>query len=332
MQHSGFRAALRTCLACFLVLACGSAGYVIIEGVSLFDALYMAAITLTTIGFGEVFPLSQAGRLFTIVIGFAGVGVILLAASEVGRVVLQADIGRMIGIRRDLSMIKKLTNHIVVCGHGRMGRAAVGILRKRKVPFCVVEFSAERCKELKERRIPFICGDATKEKVLEEARISRARTLITCLADDAHNVFAILLARQLKPGLQIIARAVEEEAEERLSLAGADRVINPYRLGGMRLALGAIKPTAMEFIESSLAGLSRELELTEIVVHQKSELAGKTLAGADVRRRFGIIVVALKRGEAATFNPGPDTQMMAGDVLVALGPTKAIEEVEQASR
>jgi voltage-gated potassium channel len=322
----------RSIVAGIGVIAVGTIGYMTIEGQGVVNAFYMTAITVTTVGFREAFPLSEGGQVFTVLLAFSGIGVILLIASEFGRLVLQADLRRFIGMRRDESMLKKLRDHIVVCGHGRMGRAVVEILRERQVPFVVVEADEVNCRHLDEHHVPFIHGDATEESVLRAAGVERAKTILTCLADDAHNVYSILLARQLNPDITIIARAVEEDAEERLRLAGANRVTNPYRLGGMRLAFTALKPAVMDFIEASLPGTSVELELAEIVVHPNSDLAGRTLAGAEVRQRFGIIVVALKRGDHSTFNPGPDERIEAGDILVALGPINALEQIEQASQ
>jgi voltage-gated potassium channel len=303
-----------------------------IEHQGLLDALYMTTITVTTVGFREAFPLSQGGKVFTIFLSFAGIGVILLIASEAARAILQTDLRHLIGLRRDLTMIKKLTGHIVVCGHGRMGRAVVDVLGRKGTKFVVVENDPERCRDIEEQRVQVVRGDATREEVLSAAGVERAGTLIACLADDAHNVYTILLARQLNPEITIIARAADDGAEERMRLAGADRVLNPYRLGGMRLAFSALKPTVTDFIEASLSGATVELELAEVVVHPSSELAGKTLVEAGVRRRFGIIVVALKRGEQSTFNPGPDERIEAGDVLVALGPIQALERIEKATQ
>jgi len=314
------------------VLAFGTVGYVEIEGVSALSAFYMTTITVTTVGFREAFPLSPAGQAFTILLAFGGVGVILVIASGFARAMLDTDIRRMIGIRRDLTMIKKLSNHIVVLGYGRMGRAVVEVLRERDVSFAVVDLDPERVHDLEEEHQAVIRGDATQDSVLRAVGVARARTLITCLADDAHNVYSILLAKQLNSDITVIARAVEDGAGERLRLAGADRVLNPYKVGGTRLALTALKPTVTDFIDASLSGSSMELELAEVVVHPSSDLAGKTLAGAEVRQRFGIIVVALKRGEESTFNPGPHERIEAGDVLVALGPLQALESIEQATQ
>jgi voltage-gated potassium channel len=322
----------RSVLAGAGVLAFGTLGYMIIDDQTLINAFYMTAITVTTVGFREAFPLSQTGQIFTIFLAFAGVGVILLIASEFGRLVLRADIREIIGFRKDTKMLKKLHDHIVVCGHGRMGGAVVEVLRERGVQFVVIEEQEVNCRELEDSGIPYLHGDATQESILLAAHVDRAKTFLTCLSDDAHNVYAILLARQLNPSINIIARAVEEGAEERLRRAGADRVINPYRLGGMRLAFTAVKPTVMDFIEASLPGISNELELEEIVVHPNSDLAGKTLAGAEVRQRFGIIVVALKRDGKSTFNPGPHETIEAGDVLVALGPSGSLDRIEKASQ
>lgn len=325
-----FHALVKSVALGLLVIVGGTIGYVVIEGMSAFDALYMTTITVTTIGFKEVFPLSPAGRLFTMVLAYAGIGVILLIASEFARAMLETDLRRVLGIRRELKLMKKLKNHIVVCGHGRMGQAVVDVLRQRQLPFVVVDVDPDHCRELEDQGQHVVRGDATDEKVLVSTNIAQAKTIITCLADDAHNVYTILLARQLNPDLTVIARAVENDAEERLKLAGADRVLNPYTMGGMRLALTAIKPTVTDFIDQSLLGSSVELELAEIVIDPSSELAGKTLAGAEVRKRFGIIVVALKRGDRAIFNPGAEETIEGGDVLVVLGPLAAIGRVEKA--
>lgn len=325
-----FHALVKSVTFGLLVITGGTIGYVVIEGMTPFDALYMTTITVTTIGFREVFPLSTAGRIFTMLLAFAGVGVILLIASEFARAMLETDLRRVLGIRRELKLMKRLKNHIIVCGHGRMGQAVVEVLQQRGLKFVVVDIDPDHCRELEDQGKHVVRGDATDEKVLASTNIVQAKTIITCLADDAHNVYTILIARQLNPEITVIARAVENGAEERLQLAGADRVLNPYKIGGMRLALTAIKPTVTDFIDESLLGSSVELELAEIVIDPSSELAGKTLAGAEVRKRFGIIVVALKRGDRAIFNPDAQERIEGGDVLVALGPQAAIERVEKA--
>jgi voltage-gated potassium channel len=327
------RAILRTGFSALFVMAVGTAGYMSIEGMSVVESLYMTSITVTTVGFKEVVPLSPPGQVFTIFLAFAGVGVILFSASEIAHVIFESDLRRVLGRRREVKMLRRLNNHIVVGGYGRMGEAVVDVLKERNVPFVVVELDSEACVELENGGISYIQGDVTQEEVMRRARLDRARTFLSCLSDDAHNVYAILLARQLQPNITVIARAVEEEAEERLRLAGADRVINPYRLGGMRLALTAIRPAVMDFVEASLpGGRELDLELAEIPVAETSEVAGRTLAAAEVRKRFGIIVVSLKRGDQSYFNPGPDEVMMTGDTLIVLGTPQAVQSMESACR
>ncbi len=330
-MQAGKRAVLRVGLGALAALAAGTVGYMVLDGAGLLDALYMTVITVTTIGYGEVFPLSSAGRIFTMVLAFAGVGIMLLLASEFARIVIEGDIQRLMGLRKDIRMVGRMDRHMIVCGYGRMGRAVVEILKQRGSRFVVVEQDTEKCQSLQEESIPFVQGDASQHQVMETAGVGRATTVIVCLPDDAHGVFTVLLARQLNPDVTIIARAVEEQSEERLRMAGADRVINPYRIGGMRLAFTALKPTVVDFLDSSLPGTKGELELAEIRIRPGSELDGKTIAGAAVRRRFGIIVIALKREDGSLFNPDPDTEMRAGDLLVALGTAEAIESIERAS-
>ena len=331
MQVSDYRGVGRALAVGAAVIAAGTGGYMAIDGARPLDALYMTVITVTTIGFGEVFPLSEAGRIFTIVLAFAGVGVIFFVASEFARVVIEGDIERLLGLRKDLKMVGKLDRHIIVCGYGRMGRAVAEVFRQRGTPFVVIDDEFETCQELQSAGIPFVQGDASHQEALKAAGIERAATIIVCLPDDAHGVFTVLLARQLNPGLTIIARAVEERAEERLRMAGADRIINPYRIGGMRLAYTAIKPTVVDFVDASLPGTGGELELAEIRVSPGSELANRSLAGAQIRKRFGLIVIALRRGDRTMFSPDPDTVIEPGDVLVALGPGDAIERIEAVS-
>lgn len=325
-----FRAFLNVLGASLMVIGLGTVGYVLIEGADPFDALYMTVITVTTIGYGEVFELSTQGRIFTMFIAFAGVGIIFVTASEVAHVVLEGDLRRLLGLPREAGLIKKLNQHVVVCGYGRMGRVVVEVMQDQGKPYVVVETNLERCRPLMERRMPVIHGDATHEESLASAGIKRASTFIACLHDDAHNVYAILLARQLNPNINIIARAVEEDAEDRLRLAGAHRVINPYRLGGTRLANTALRPTVMDFLDVSLSSTGVDVELGEVRVHGSSEVAGLSLAQADVRRSYGIIVVALQRQGSSLFNPGADEIIHVDDTLIVLGPAQSITSFSEA--
>jgi len=332
MESSRRRAIIRTLFAWAAVMVAGTFGYMMIEKLKFINALYMTTITITTIGFKEVVPLSEGGRIFTIFLAFAGVGTFFLAGSEIARVVVDTNIRRIIGKHRETKMIRRLSQHIVVCGYGRIGRAVAEYLHDQRESFVVVDQDKEVCLSLQEKGTPFVQGDATREETLRNAGIERAITFLACLGNDAQDVFAILLARQLNPGLRIIAVAVEEESIERLRLAGAEKVINPYQLGGARLALSAVKPAVTEFLDASLLGTNLELELAEIVVEEGSVLSERTLAEARVRRDYGIIVVALKKEGKSLFNPDAGVRIRAGDILIALGPPDALAAAAESAQ
>ncbi len=229
----------------------GAAGYRLVEGAPWWDAFYMTVITITTVGFGEVFPLSPAGEALTLALLAAGLGLFFYVASEVGRSIMQGELRRYLGHVRRVRMIGRMNGHDIVCGYGRMGRAAVDALRGGGRQVVVIEARVEQAEELAAAGCPVVTGDATREASLRAANVEHARGLVCCLADDAHNLYAVLTARSLNPGLSIVARAAGEGAEQRILQAGADQVVNPYRLGGARLAHLLVEPAASQGAASS---------------------------------------------------------------------------------
>ena len=238
-----------TALILGLFLA-GAAGYRLVEGVAWWDAFYMAVITVTTVGFGHVFPLSPAGEALTVVLLGSGIGVFLFLASEVGRSIMEGELQRYLGHVRRVRMIERMSGHDIVFGYGRMGRAAVDALRRAGREEVVVEARVEQTEELAAAGRPVVTGDATREASLRAANVEQARGLVCCLADDAHNLYTVLTARSLNPGLVIAARAAGEGAEHRILQAGADRVVNPYQLGGARLAHLLVEPAGSQSASS----------------------------------------------------------------------------------
>jgi voltage-gated potassium channel len=236
-----YRLARATALVLGLFLV-GAIGYTLIEGVPWWDAFYMTVITITTVGFGHVFPLSPAGQVLTVALLGAGIGVFLFLASEVGRSIMEGELQRYLGHVRRVRMIERMSGHDVVCGYGRMGRAAVDALRRAGRSVVVVEARSELTGDLAEGGCPVVTGDATQEAALRAANVERASGLVCCLADDANNLYTVLTARSLNPALVIVARAAGDGAEQRMRQAGADEVVNPYRLGGARLADLLVEP------------------------------------------------------------------------------------------
>lgn len=288
----------------------------------------MTAITLTTVGYGEVFHLSRAGQAFTVVLLGFGLGLILLAATEIGRSVLEGELNEIFGRFRRSRMIDRMSGHEIVCGWGRMGQAVVDELRSRAHQVVVVESDPEKIELLRAASIPVVAGDATIEATLRAAGVERARGLVACLNDDAHNVYTVLTARSLNARLFIVARASEEGAVDRIVRAGANRAVNPYQLGGMRLAHLLVKPSVVRFLDLSLGTPEAELHLEEVVIGPTSPLAGGTLAELDLRRRAGVGVVAIQRGQALLPNPEPDLRLDAGDTLIVLGTHTQLEQCD----
>jgi voltage-gated potassium channel len=316
-----------------LVFAGGTIGYRLIENAGWWDSFYMTVITLTTVGYREVFPLSRTGEVFTVLLLFAGLGLILLVAMEIGRMVLEGELREVFGQFRRSRMIESLSGHEIVCGFGRMGHAVVEELRRAGRSVVVIESKPEKVQRLRAMEVPVVPGDATSEAALRAAGIERARGLVACLNDDAHNVYTVLTARSLNPGLFIVARAGEEGAEARIERAGANRVVSPYRHGGVRLAHVLMKPTVVDFLDLSLGRTGDlGLELEQLVLPKTASLVGRTLAEADLRRRWKVGVVAVQRGEAIFPNPEADFAFSGGDVLVILGTRAALNGFETVCR
>ncbi|MEW6337030.1 MAG: potassium channel protein [Acidobacteriota bacterium] len=320
----------RSALFLAAIFAGGTLGYGLIEGASWWDAFYMTAITLTTVGYGEVFPLSRTGEVFTVAVLFSGFGLLLLVATDLGRSVVEGELQSYLGHMRRTRMLGKMSGHEIVCGWGRMGQAAVAELLRNHKQVVVVESNAEKTRRLEELGIPTVAGDATAEAVLKAAGVERARGLVACLNDDAHNVYTVLTARSLNPKLHIVARAGEEGADARLLRAGANRVVNPYHHGGVRLAHLLSRPAVVDFVDFSLGPADASgLQVEQLRVDGASTLAGRTLAEVDLRRRCGVGVVALRRGEQLIPNPEPDLGIAPGDVLVVVGSGTQLARFEE---
>ena len=241
----------------FLVLGAifgiGTVGYRLIEGSTWWDAFFMTVITLTTVGYGEEIALSETGEAFTTVLLLAGCGLLLFLATEVSRSVIEGELTQFLGRARRSRMIEHMSGHDIVCGYGRMGAAVVQALQRAGRRVVVIERQPEVVQALQESGVPAMSGDGTSEAVLTAAKVQVARGLVACLDDDAHNVYAVLTARSLNPTLLIAARATEECAMQRLRRAGADRVVNPYQLGGARLADIMAATPCDDVLDSSVA-------------------------------------------------------------------------------
>lgn len=312
------------------VIIFGTVGYTIIEGWGIFDSLYMTIITLTTVGYQEVHTLSRTGRIFTTLLILSGVGVMLYALGVGAKVVLEGEIRDILGRKRLSKAIEKINDHYIICGYGRMGRIIAREMAQSGAPFVVIERSPDVVSSM-ESNVLAIQGDATQDNILKDAGIERAKGLISVLSSDSDNLYVVLSARGLNPNLRIVARASEEGADKKLLRAGADDVVSPYHIGGLRIAHTVLKPVVVDFLEFATRTGNIELQIEEIRVKKDSHIIGQSLDECGIRRDLGIIIVAIKRetGEME-FNPTSTTLIREGDTLIAIGEPgqlKALEEM-----
>jgi voltage-gated potassium channel len=302
------------------VMGGGVLGYHWIEGWTLFDSLYMTVITITTVGYFEVRPLSAAGRLFTMGLILGGVGTIFFAASALVEALLQRQVRLLTGRRTMQRDIDRLQRHTIVCGFGRMGHlVAEGLLKGHRD--CVVVENAEAAAEDAARHgLLVIEGNATEVEVLAKAGLERAAALVAALGSDADNLFLTLTARGLRKDLEIVARANEADSVRKLQRAGASHVVLPDVVGADHIVRLISRPSVVDFVELVSGDGGLQLEVRHLEIAANSPFAGKTLAEARVRQETGCMVLAVRRpGQKTIFDPQPDTRLEAGDTLLAVG-------------
>lgn len=311
------------------VTVVGTLGYVVVEGWSLWDAFYMTVISVTTVGYGYPHPLSRAGEAWTSVVLVAGVGTLFYTVTVLMGQVVEGGLHRGLEQRRFKRMLDELNNHFIICGYGRIGSTIAEEFRRQGVPYVVIDRDPERVHEIIAGGGVAVEADASREDVLKRVGLERARGLIAAVSTDAENVYTVLTARVLRPDLFIIARVSAEDAEPKLKRAGADRVISPYTLGAIQMAHTALRPAVVDFMRLATSSEHLDLSAEQIGLDAGSALVGRSIREAELRQRFGVIVVAIRRAEGhMEFNPSPDARLQAGDQLVLLGSADKMRQLE----
>jgi len=306
-----------------LLVAGGTLGFMAIEHLSPIDALFLTVITLSTVGYGTLIPLNDAGKLFTIGLIVVGVATFSIYLSRLFSMIVERGFLEILEGRRLHHKIDQLAGHYVVCGHGRIGSVVASELGQKKVPLVVLESRAEEVEALAGAGVLALQGDAREESLLRQAGVERAKGLIALMPTDADNLYIILTAKEINPSLTIIARANTLGAERRLMAAGAHHVISPHREGGKRIARMILNPNVMECLEMVTGRRNVELQMEEIAIGERSPLAEKSLLESGLLQKHRILVVAVKHGDGTiTFNPEGSTRIHAGDALVTLGPAR----------
>jgi voltage-gated potassium channel len=313
-----------------LLTALGTLGYIVIERMSFLDALYMTVITISTVGYGEVKPLDNAGRVFTIVLIVLGVGTAFYLFATMTEIIIEGQLRDYLGAKGMLRKIHSLKDHVIICGFGRFGRAVAEELLRHRVPMVIIDSNPQSAEDLIRLDIPHLIGDAMHDDVLEDAGIRSARALVAATASDADNVYITLAAREKNRAISIHARGEGDVGLRRLKLAGADQVISAYQYGGYRVASTIIRPSVVDFIELFTSGRGEEVDLEEIRIPANSGMVGKTVMG--IEQAVGRLrIVALKRGDdPIKINPQPTSQVQAGDLLVAIGDRAGLEALVKA--
>ncbi len=319
-----------------LLVAFAAAVYVNVESYyggerwTLIDGIYMAVITIATIGFMEVHPLSQFGRAFTIGLAVSGIVIAAYAVRSAASLLLGEQLTNEVLKRRRMRIVNAMHNHYIVCGYGRMGKEAVTQLLRRRLQVVVIENEEAQLIALREEGLPFVEGNAAEDEVLRSAGIDRARVLISACATDEDNVFVVLSARLLNPKLYIVARASLEGAVDKLMRAGANHVLSPYVVGGRSLASAAAEPGVTDFLEMVLHRGDMDVEIASITVPTKSPLVGKAISDPALAQEGGAMILAVMSGQKQLFtNPSSDRTLVDGDRIIAMGSRAQLEALKK---
>lgn len=320
------RVAILGVLSVFLVLF-GTSGYVFIEHYTFLDALYMTVITLSTVGFTEVRPLTDHGRTFTMVLILMGASFVAFNLAYVSQLLLDGNLLELYRRRKLKKQLDQLNNHYIICGYGQMGQIVVQELQHYGVPVVVLENDEAVLGKIAEKGIPHLAADATEEEALVAAGIGRAKGLVATVSRDTENVFIVLTARDLNRDILIFARASTPGTDKRLLKAGADHVVAPFALGGIRLAHNILRPTVIDFLDLALSAEGMELSMEELCIPEGAQIAGKDLVHSGIRSRYNLIVVGIKRSDGTMiYNPSPKEVLQSGDILISIGPQVNLEK------
>lgn len=316
-------------IAMLLTLVGGTVGFVLIDHYPVFDAFYMTLITVTTVGYGEIHPLSRAGRIFNSCLILFGVITLLLAVGAMTQTIIELELNQFFGKRRVKGMIEKLEGHIILCGFGRVGRGAADELRQAALPYVVVDHNEDRVEHAMKQGMLAVLADASRDETLRDVGIEKARGLIATLGSDADNLFLIITAKTLNPNLQLCARVSEESSEQKMRRAGADFVFAPYNSTGHRMAQAIVRPHVQQFLDFTTRNIGFDVGIEQVQVGHRCAFSGRSLEEMAIRRDTGVIVLAIRRSSGEMlFNPPPEAKVVSGDYLIAMGAPKSLRKLE----
>ncbi|MFC1947112.1 potassium channel family protein [Chloroflexota bacterium] len=315
-------------LALLATIITGTIGYEVIEGWSFLDSIYMTITTITTVGYSEVHPLSDPGRIFSIFLILGGMGGAFYALTGIITYIVEGNIRATLGRRRMENKITQLKDHFILCGFGRVGEEIASIFKEEEVPFVVIDNRPECTARAEQAGYLYVEGDATSDEILKEAGIEKARGLVAALGSDIDNTYITLSARGLFPSIFITARASDSEAEKKLRRIGANRIVSPNIIGARRLAMLALRPTVMDFLDTITRRRGPELQMENVAIDSNSTLNGLTIE--DIRRCSRATILALnKKTGILVPNPSGEELVTAGDSLIIMGTSDQLNTLEK---
>ncbi|MHB8881758.1 MAG: potassium channel family protein [Thermodesulfovibrionales bacterium] len=314
-----------------VIILTGILGYATLEGWSFLESLYMTVITLSSVGFMEVHPLSDSGRVFTILMILCGSGVLIYGVSVITAFIVEGELTDVLRRKKMDTKIQALKDHYIVCGADQTGRYVIDELSKIQKDFIVIEKDPAKIRKLMQDNILCIEGDATHDAALRKAGIERARGFITALHSDAENIFVVITAKRLNPSLRVISKAVEEESEQKIRLVGADSVVMPNYIGGLRMVSELVRPSVVNFLDIMLRVKDRTIRVEEIDIRHGSAFTGKALEHTGILEREGVTIVALKdkNKDSYVFNPSRKTVLTEDHMIIAMGNIDRIREIAE---
>ena len=326
MEKFNIRIAL---FSLIVIVILGTFGYHVIEGTDILLSLYMTVITLATVGFREVIDLSRAGMIFTIILIISGVSTVAYVMACITQILVEGELAKFMGRKKLEKKIAKIKDHYIVCGYGRMGSLICHQLALEGKSVISIEKDPEALEMIDKDGYSYIDGDATDEDSLFKANISSARGLIATTSSDADNLFIVMTARVISPSLFILSRAVEEKTEKKLLRAGADRVVSPYYIGGMRMSQAILKPNVCDFFDLVNYSMELDLIMEEVTVSNGAGIVGETLKESKVRQNYDVIILGIKRSSGEfVFNPGFEEKFASGDTLIIMGSREMTQKLK----
>ncbi|MCK5100231.1 MAG: potassium channel protein [Desulfobacteraceae bacterium] len=315
---------LKSIAIAIFIFAMGTTGYIFIENWNLIDSAYMTAITLSTVGFSEIHAVSTAGRIFTMFLIFSGVGYFLYLAGVIMQIVVEGELVTMLGRRKLDKAIKRLNDHYIVCGYGRIGKTLCNLIREEISQIVVIEQDEALVPVLEQDNMLYLHGDASDEILLEKAEIKKAQVFVAALATDTANVFLVLTARQLNPDILIMARASTENVKQKLLIAGANIVESPYDTGAASMGLKLLRPSVSSFLDIATSRSIDSIQIEESIVSANSKYANVMLKDSGIRQEYDLIIIAIKKESGGMhFNPAFDTIIEPGGTIISMGKTDA---------